>query len=345
MILLILSFNECTTLCSRSLLPFDWNDKVVPTDSTQISTSCLNARTTVNRLRPLFPEARTLRSQHCDNSACCDLLAAGCSWMRKTFRNLCGGDYGGVVAETSVTVREIDRCVILVHVAVQVRLIACVWSRIDQSSRHSTPASGYEMDTSAENCATKIPFPWAHAVCRHWKSSVLYDLCTVSCEREQCASAHVLLLVTESETQIQQLCKKSNKDKTRHAVKISGCWRQLWACRLESVNTSRLVALTTSLKTRVWVCFTHHCSDHFSSCHLCWCHLWQLEVHEDELHRVELGDKLEEEDGWCSSSKCSAQLVLKHSKYPCSETWTLLWKCFLSLSGIKRADCSLPYIC
>ena len=39
-----------------------------------------------------------------------------------------GGDYGGVVAarETSVTVREIDRRVLLVHVAVEVGLVTCV---------------------------------------------------------------------------------------------------------------------------------------------------------------------------------------------------------------------------
>ena len=42
--------------------------------------------------------------------------------MRKTFWIFCGGDYGGVVAarETSVTVREIDRRVLLVHAAVEV---------------------------------------------------------------------------------------------------------------------------------------------------------------------------------------------------------------------------------
>ena len=43
------------------------------------------------------------------------LPLAGCSCRRKTFWILCGGDFGGVVAarETSVTVREIDRRVLL----------------------------------------------------------------------------------------------------------------------------------------------------------------------------------------------------------------------------------------
>ena len=70
--------------------------------------------------------------------------AAGCSWMRKAFWILCGGDYGGVVTalETSVTVWEIDRRVLLVHVAVEVGLITCVWSQIGQAARHSTPVSG-----------------------------------------------------------------------------------------------------------------------------------------------------------------------------------------------------------
>ena len=42
--------------------------------------------------------------------------------------------------ETAMTVREIDRRVLLVHVTVG--LITCVWGRIGQAARHPTPASG-----------------------------------------------------------------------------------------------------------------------------------------------------------------------------------------------------------
>ena len=44
--------------------------------------------------------------------------------------------------KTSVTVREIDRRVLLVHVAVEVGLITRVWGPIGQAARHSTPVSG-----------------------------------------------------------------------------------------------------------------------------------------------------------------------------------------------------------
>ena len=52
--------------------------------------------------------------------------------MENTFWIFCGGDYGGVVAarETSVTVREMDRRVLLVHVAEEVGLVTCAWGRI-----------------------------------------------------------------------------------------------------------------------------------------------------------------------------------------------------------------------
>ena len=64
--------------------------------------------------------------------------------MRETFWIFCGGDYGDVVTVlgTSVTVRDIDLRVLLVHVAVEVGLIICVRCRIDQAVRHSTPVSG-----------------------------------------------------------------------------------------------------------------------------------------------------------------------------------------------------------
>ena len=54
------------------------------------------------------------------------LLLLGAPECGKPFWILCGGDYGGVVAarETSVTVREIDLRVLLVHVAAEVGLIA-----------------------------------------------------------------------------------------------------------------------------------------------------------------------------------------------------------------------------
>ena len=42
--------------------------------------------------------------------------------------------------ETAMTVREIDRRVLLVHVTVG--LITCVWGRIGKAARHSTPVSG-----------------------------------------------------------------------------------------------------------------------------------------------------------------------------------------------------------
>ena len=63
--------------------------------------------------------------------------------MRKTFWILCGGDFGGVVTapETSVTVREIVRRVLIVDVGTDVGLTTCVWSRISQAARHSTPVS------------------------------------------------------------------------------------------------------------------------------------------------------------------------------------------------------------
>ena len=44
---------------------------------------------------------------------------------------------------------------------------------------------------------------------------------------------------------------------------------------------------------------------------------------------------------WCSSAKFSAQYVLSHSRYLCSEGSILLYKRFLSLSGIKGANCFL----
>ena len=48
--------------------------------------------------------------------------------MWKSFWIFCGGDYGGVVAarEIPVTVRKVDRRVLLVHVSEEVRLITCV---------------------------------------------------------------------------------------------------------------------------------------------------------------------------------------------------------------------------
>ena len=50
-------------------------------------------------------------------------------WRRRGTGNLCDrqGDY---------------RRVLLVHVAVEVGLVTCVWSRIGQAARHSTPVSG-----------------------------------------------------------------------------------------------------------------------------------------------------------------------------------------------------------
>ena len=105
--------------------------------------------------------------------------------------------------------------------------------------------------------------PWANAVCPHRKSAVLYELCTVRCAREKGASARVqVVLVPTLSSRTHGCCHwlsaklrfrnsvrtESNLDKTRHAVRLSGCWWQLWACRFESAGTSRLVALTTSSK-------------------------------------------------------------------------------------------------
>ena len=155
--------------------------------------------------------------------------------------------------------------------------------------------------------------------CAHIGKVKRYMNCALCCAHEKmCVYARAsrcgvytftshsrLLQLTECETQIQILWKTKKKD-------FSGWWWQRWACRFESACTSFLNARATSLKTRVRGCFTHHCSDHLSSCPLCWCHLCQLEVHEDELHHVELGDELDEEDGWwCSSATCSAQFVLQ----------------------------------
>ena len=103
---------------------------------------------------------------------------------------------------------------------------------------------------------------------------------------------------------------------------------------------------STSSKTRVRGCLTHHCSDHLSSCQLCWCHLCQLGVHEDEIGHVEVGDQLDVEDSWWSSSaNCSAQFVLSHSRYSCSERSILLCDRFLSLIGIKWATSALLAFC
>ena len=57
---------------------------------------------------------------------------------------LCGGNCGDVVAprEIRVTVREIDRRMLLVDLAAEVGLITCVWSPIGQATRHSTPVIG-----------------------------------------------------------------------------------------------------------------------------------------------------------------------------------------------------------
>ena len=82
--------------------------------------------------------------------------------------------------------------------------------------------------------------------------------------------------------------------------------------------TSFLMRVSTSLRTRADVVLSHHFSDHLLSFQSCWC---QFEVREDELHQDELGDQLEEEEvGWGrSSAKHSAQWVLSHSRYLCSE--------------------------
>ena len=74
--------------------------------------------------------------------------------MRKTFWIFCGEDYGGAVTklETSVTASEIDRCVLLVDVTVEVGLTTCVWGRIGKAARHSTPVSG---GTGVLSTATK----------------------------------------------------------------------------------------------------------------------------------------------------------------------------------------------
>ena len=63
--------------------------------------------------------------------------------MLKSFGVLCGGDYGCIVAARviPVAVREVDRRVLLDYVGTEVGLITCVWSRIGQAARHSTPVS------------------------------------------------------------------------------------------------------------------------------------------------------------------------------------------------------------
>ena len=71
------------------------------------------------------------------------LAAVGCSWVLKSFGVLWGEDYGGVIIarEIPVTVREVDRRVLIVCVDTEVGLITCVRSRTGQAARHSTPVS------------------------------------------------------------------------------------------------------------------------------------------------------------------------------------------------------------
>ena len=45
-----------------------------------------------------------------------------------------------------MTVREIDRRVLLVHVAVEVGLITCVWSRVGQAARTFHSSEGRHKD-------------------------------------------------------------------------------------------------------------------------------------------------------------------------------------------------------
>ena len=63
--------------------------------------------------------------------------------MLKFVGVLCGGDYGGVVVAREIPLadREVDRRVLVVGVDTDVGLITCVWSRIRQAAKHSTPVS------------------------------------------------------------------------------------------------------------------------------------------------------------------------------------------------------------
>ena len=63
--------------------------------------------------------------------------------MLKSFGVLCGGDTGGVVItrEIPVTVEEVDRRVLIIGADADVGLKTCVWSRIGQAARQSTPVS------------------------------------------------------------------------------------------------------------------------------------------------------------------------------------------------------------
>ena len=63
--------------------------------------------------------------------------------MLRSVGVLCCGDYGGVaiVREISVAVGEVDRRVLVVGVDTDVVLETCVWCRIGQAARHSTPVS------------------------------------------------------------------------------------------------------------------------------------------------------------------------------------------------------------
>ena len=198
----------------------------------------------------------------------------------------------------------------------------CVWGGIGQAARHSTPVSGGTGVLSTANkrgrgrsgsgsracrwwqdwrrtdkrnvqqrhvkrdgneCKrirdTNSFSPWANAVCPRRTCAVLYELCTVLCAREKCASPRVR-------------CCHWLSAKLRFSNFLKNLIRTRLDTRVRSVRS----------------CFTHHCSDHLSSCQLCWRHLCHLGVHEDELYHDELGDQLDEEDGWwCSSAKCSAQ--------------------------------------
>ena len=198
--------------------------------------------------------------------------------------------------------------------------------------------------------------PWANVVFPNWKCEdnalwCMYEKkCAFACIWVGMGVYTPVALTADATGWVRNsdsatLQKKCDWDKTRHAVRLSGCWWQLWAFRFWVEWHPSPGCSYDIVKTRVPGCFTHHCSDHSSSCQLCWCHLCQVEDHEDELHQ-DVGDQLDEEDGWwCSSAKYSSQFMLSHSRYYCSEGSILLCKRFLSLTGIKEATCSLFSFC
>ena len=108
--------------------------------------SSAQATTTVNRIisRQHFREAisKWTKFQQSGNPACCCWVLAA-SWSSRMLRYIKIRSGGGcsvvIVREIPVAVGEVDRCVLVAEIDAELGLITCVWDRIGQMARHSTP--------------------------------------------------------------------------------------------------------------------------------------------------------------------------------------------------------------